>query len=272
MDKEVTSFLSKVRKLKEKGFKAQLKEWFRLQTTFDWIKFGTFLISLIGFILIIVDFLVSGQKDGVGGLWKVLDKFTHISSVLTWFTLYFLIFKKGSDAIRIDRWIFHTAVYSFFTFVGYNLILIPLDSSFDYGNQFSSNVFVGFKSVWLHVINTISYIAFSIYYIRAKRLSYVASYFRYLARGMIFVTFYALYLIIIPFLASDGGSAYSIYGSVTNTKENTLIALLTIAAIYFLFFPLSYLLFYGWLWFNNVKRKLDNLEKLKEENKPKAKK
>ena len=223
------------------------KDWLKLYALFN------FLIYTVSIGLIIYSFINEMLTNGATGAWETIDKFTNESNALLWIFMLFYLFFSNHSFMKDNKFLVSTTVYIFFTFVGYNLILVPNGNPFVKPGDFYYNL----QNIWLHVISPIFFISFYFYHCIQNKNMYPKVFWKTLLSGMIYPTIYVIYLSTIPFvLTNDDGTAYSIYGSTTNTKENSF-SWVYILGMYLVFFPASFAIYYySWFFISKKQKKI----------------
>lgn len=214
-----------------------------------------------------VDF-VQGEKEGYRIFFGIIDRFTYQSNWLLFVYTLMYIIKPNHQFFKGNKFLIATMVYIFFTFIGYNVVLVGISKDRGYiGNpvDIASNV-------WLHAVAPLYFIFFGYLKMYCKPNQQPEKFLPLLLKGMIYPTIYAIYLATIPWTFTDfrlhpenypyspahvpgDDIAYSIYGKATNTY-NYPTSWAYICVMYFFFFPGSFALFYySWKWLNKINRK-----------------
>lgn len=228
-------------------------------TNWKWIQwFGSFcfLIFTTSIGIIIYAFIHEMLLNGAYGAWTTFDKITDQSNIILWIFMLFYLFFPQHSFMKGNKFIISAAVYIFFVFCGYNFILVPNGNSFIK----PGDAYYNLQNMWLHVIAPIIFFLFTFAYMYYYKDAQPKSYLQTLLTGMIYPTIYCIYLISVPFVLKDqSGNAYSIYGSVTNTKEIPT-SWAYICGMYFIFFPAVFAIFYySWKGFNKIQLKLERV-------------
>lgn len=227
------------------------KSWIHI---FGFISFLIFTVSIGIIIYAFVYEIIEGNASGSGaeGAWTTIDKFTDQSNVLLWIFMIFWLFFPKHSFMKGNKFLISTMVYIFFTFCGYNFILVPS------GNPFiiKGDVYYNLQNMWLHVLSPLLFLGFGFSYMYYHKDQQPKSFWSTFLTGMIYPTIYCIYIITIPFvLVKHDGTPYSVYGQPTLTNGNPW-SWMYIGLMYFVFFPGSFALFYySWKWINKAKRR-----------------
>lgn len=217
-------------------------------------------VSYLGLLLYIIMFafcVVNFVDFANNGSWKIffgiVDRFTWQSNFLLLLYTLFIIIKPNHSIFNNNRLLIMIMVYIFFTFVGYNVVLIGISGDRGYTGDALAIV----KNLWVHAICPIYFIFYGFVFMFQNHSEYPEGFWKTLGYGMIYPSIYALYLITIPFIFNEyienweyfgniKQSAYSVYGSATNTRDNP-VAYAYIFIMLLLFVPGSFaLFFYSW--------------------------
>ncbi|MGL5591300.1 MAG: DUF1600 domain-containing protein [Mycoplasmoidaceae bacterium] len=217
------------------------------------------LFGVINAIIIICftgyDFINYALTDRGDKVWfGIIDRFTTQSNwiVAAFFILYF--FNPGFQIFKGNKFLVSTMGYIFFTFFGYNIILVLISGGYGYtGNAYDIS-----SNVWWHIIMPLYFILFGLVKLWFRPDGEYKSFWSLLATGMIYPTMYTIYAITIPFIykeLNDSGEyvTYSVYGFATNTKDEPT-SWAYVCALYFVFFPGSLALFY---YYKNLVKKFN---------------
>lgn len=218
----------------------------------DWFGIFCFSIFSVSMILIIYAFVSEILSKGAYGAWTTFDKFTDQSNVLIWLYMLFWLFFKNHSFLKGNKFLVANMVYIFFTFIGYNFVLLPSGGQF-----FNGDVYYGVQNVFLHVLSPLLFIGFGYAYMYCNKDKQPKSFIDLFWKGMLYPTIYCIYIITIPFMMTDntGTAPYSVYGNPTNTNGNVW-SWMYICLMYFVFFPFAFWLFYySWKWINKANRK-----------------
>lgn len=236
------------------------KNFFKNYKLHNWIGlFGLFLYT-ITFYFSISDFVEYASNSGWKIFFGILDRFTWQSNWLLFIYMFLYTFIPNHQIFKNGRFLICTMVYIFFTFIGYNVVLVGISGAIGYvGSLFSIT-----SNIWIHILCPIYFIVYGFLFMYSNPEKIPQNFIKTLGWGMIYPIIYAIYLIIIPFIFSDyrlnpnadiiygniNGEAYSVYGSATNTFSNPF----SYAYIFVMllgFFPGSFALFnYSWKWMN----------------------
>lgn len=222
-----------------------------LPTILAWIGFFIFLTS---FSFTIYDFVIYARDDASKIWFGIFDRFTNQSNWLLFVFIFFYLFFPNHSFLKSNGTLISIMVYIFFTFIGYNAILIPIAG---YGYVGSGMPLAG--NIWLHILCPIYFLFFGFVHMFFNKNKQPKSFFKTMLFGMIYPTIYMIYIVTIPFVYTSyeqGLKTYSVYGSATNLKDNTMIAAICISAMYLIFFPLSFAMFYYvWKGMNRINTK-----------------
>lgn len=223
----------------------------------EWFCFVGILMFLITIAFTSHSFVEQVQSNSA---WKVFfgifDRFTYQSNwLLLIFCLTYFLFPKH-QVFKGNKFIISTMVYIFFTFIGYNVVLVGISGDRGY----TGDALAVIKNAWLHIICPLYFILFGFIYMIDNKNQQPTLYWKLLLSGMIYPTIYAIYLVSIPFVFTNapetnslGTKVYTIYGSATLTNGNPK-SWAYIGVMYFLFFPGSFALFYcSWKLINKTR-------------------
>lgn len=218
-----------------------ISNYFKKFSLIRWIFFVAFFFFLISFGLLINKIVTSLQINAYFDTpWTVIDKFTWQSNMLLLIFTFFFVFLPKHQFLRTDTFLISTLSYIFFTFVGYNLILTFVNGGYP------TNPYECFVSIWTHLICPLIFIACGITkFIVYSKYTKLRSFWKTLFFGMLYPTIYVIYLSTVPFIFNtNSNEAYTLYGKVTDTKNNPQLSWPVIAAMYFAFFPGTFAGFY----------------------------
>ncbi|MGL5640406.1 MAG: DUF1600 domain-containing protein [Mycoplasmoidaceae bacterium] len=216
--------------------------------TFDIVNYLCLLGLIIGIILISFTarkFIEYALNDEGYKVWfGIIDRFTYQSNWLAvlFFILYF--FNPGFQIFKGNKLLISLMVYIFFTFFGYNIVLVLISKDRGY----VGSVFNVTNNVWTHILMPLYFVFFGLVKLWFKPDGEYKSFWSTLATGMIYPTIYCIYLISIPFIyrvevETGVYETYTIYGNATNTKDRPT-SWAYIMIMYLVFFPGSFGLFY----------------------------
>lgn len=226
------------------NFFVRLKKNYR---TFDIVNYLCLFGVFLGIVLICFtayDFIKYSLNDEGHKVWfGIIDRFTTQSN---WITTSFFILYFFNPKLRIfngNKFLISTMAYIFFTFFGYNIILVLIS-----GYSYSGSAYDIISNVWWHILMPLYFIAFGLVKLWYRPDGEYKSFLSTLATGMIYPTIYTIYVITIPYIyriETEPGvfETYTIYGSATNTKDEPT-SWIYICTLYFIFFPGSIALFY----------------------------
>lgn len=223
--------------------------WENILTTFknykflDWFAFTLFLMYSATIVIIIRNIVNDLHTNGFLGGWSDIDRFTYQSNALLWVYMIFFIFFKKHVFLKENKWLLSNMVYIFFTFIGYNLILVP----FGNGSYNPADLYGFITNIWYHALCPVSYIIFGYLYFYYNKNQEPKSYWKTLPKFMIYPTIYVIYVSTISLVIEpsfNGGETYTVYGKFTNLRDNLVISLPVILAMWLVFFPGSYAVFY----------------------------
>lgn len=251
----------------------KLKCYFKSYDIHNWFAFVGLFIFTITMCFTVVQFIefVSGNLTAWRIFFGIFDRFTYQSNWLLFLYTLLYVIKPNHQFFKNNKFLISTMVYIFFTFIGYNVVLVGISHDRGYIGESSAIA----SNVWLHIIAPLYFIFFGLITMYCKPNQEPNSFWSTLGTGMIYPTIYAIYLITIPFTFTDfrnnpdsypypnghnlyDDQAYTIYGNATNTYNNPL-SWAYISVMYFGFFPLSFALFYySWKWLNKLNKKIKN--------------
>lgn len=219
--------------------------------TYEWINFIGIFIFLISFAWTIRDFvnyINNNQPENI--FFGIFDRFTNQSNWILFVFAFMYFFWPNHSFFRDNKLLISAMVYIFFTFIGYNVVLVGIAGGYGYDINKPIDFISNF---WLHILCPIYFIVFGYIFMIQNKYKQPIKFHRLLTTGMIYPTIYAIYLVTIPFVYKlKDGTSYTIYGGATNTAEYP-ISWAYICVMYFLFFPGSYALFYySWIGLNKL--------------------
>ncbi|AFQ03773.1 hypothetical protein CM1_02700 [Mycoplasmoides genitalium M6320] len=202
-------------------------------------------LSFIPLFLVTSAFVLTGIVESLltfGTIIEQIDKFTDQTNVMLLIYAVIYTFNPKSWLLKNQQFFLSALAYILFTFIGYNLILSIAGIAYK-----STNPYKLTSSIFLHVIAPIAFFIASFIKIKHEKDVNINMFFKSLLLFMIYPLIYGLYLVTIPYvrhyLFNGRPSTYTIYGSITNTKDNPF-AWLVVFAVLFIYFPLSYLAIY----------------------------
>lgn len=238
----------------------KLKNYISKLTWIDWVAWLGFMIFTVATAFTVVDivnYLIKGQSWKV--LFGTLDRFTNESNLLLWIYMIFYLFFPKHSFMKNNKFLIWNMAYIFFTFFGYNVILVGFN-----GYSYSGSMYDITSNVWWHALSPIYYLFFGFSYMWAYK-GKQPKYWSTLITGMIYPTIYVIYVITIPytftppndlsnfyadFITSYPDGHYTVYGSATNVVDYWT-AWIYIMVIWVIFFPGSYTFAYwSWKWMN----------------------
>ncbi|MGL4616808.1 MAG: DUF1600 domain-containing protein [Mycoplasmoidaceae bacterium] len=227
------------------NFFTRLKKNYR---TFDLVNYLC-LFGVLNAIIILFftsyDFINYALTDRGDKVWfGIIDRFTTQSNwiVGAFFILYF--FNPDFQIFKGNKFLISTMAYIFFTFFGYNIVLVLISGGYGYeGDAYDIS-----SNVWWHIIMPLYFIFFGLVKLWLRPNGEYKSFWSTFASGMIYPTIYTFYAITIPFIYRELNSegvyeTYSVYGFATNTKDEPT-SWIYVCLLYFIFFPGSLVLFY----------------------------
>lgn len=224
----------------------------------NWINlvalFG-FLMFTVSVIFIIISIVSTIEWNPINVFFRHIDMFTNQSNFLLWvFMLFFIFFPKHSF-LKNNKFLIWTMVYIFFTFIGYNAILVPN------GYSYTGDAVTITSNVWRHILSPIYFLVFGFLFMFAnpnKEPKFLSTLFC----GMIYPTIYVIYVIAVNYTFKIVGNNYdysnvfppddypsgyyTVYGSATDFQYTNIAWVYTIG-ILFIFFPGFYTVFY-YIW------------------------
>lgn len=255
------------------NFIEQLKNRIKNYKLDDWAAvLGLIIFSItMGFTIVNIINYLKTPGTAYRVIFGVIDRFTYQSNWLLFIYMLFYIVKPNHQFFKGNRFLIATMVYIFFTFIGYNVVLVGISQDRGYvGNAFNVS-----SNVWLHILAPLYFIFYGYLKMFYSPFQGPENFLKTLLLIMIYPTIYAIYLVTIPYTFVDFREnyhefysdyysydinpgdpvAYSIYGKATNTYLYPT-SWIYIGVMYFGFFPGSCaLFFYSWKWMNKIKRK-----------------
>lgn len=219
--------------------KNKFSKYFKEFDLTRWIAFGVFPIFSLFYVLVIAYIVIyarGGRPDLV--FFGLIDRFTILSNCLA--TVYIMIyaFFKDHPFIKGQNFLISTMTYVTFTFFGYNVILLLISSG--------TRGYIGqwheiFSNLILHIVNPLLFILFGFIQIAIKKPISFNRFWPSLLKAMIFPTLYIIYVICAPYIYLNYTNkygqivTYSIYGSATNVKDNSLAWVYILSSLFFVF-------------------------------------
>lgn len=244
-------------------FTEKIKNFFNKSNWVNLIGLFGFLIFSVSIIFFIVDIIEQLQE---GKAWEVffgsLDRFTNESNALLWVFMLFYIFFPKHSFLKENKFLIWNMVYIFFTFFGYNVILVGIN-----GYSYSGSAYAITSNIWLHVLSPLYFIFFGLM-VMYTQPNQQPKYLSTFLTGMIYPTIYVIYVITIPYVfmapTKDGSQyandfwnsyetgVYTVYANATNVVEYPT-AWAYIMIMWIVFFPGVYTIFYYcWKGFNKL--------------------
>ena len=226
---------------------------------YEWMNFIGMFLFLITFVWTIRDFVNYIHLNKPESIFfGIFDRFTNQSNWILFIFAFMYFWWPNHSFFKDNKFLISAMVYIFFTFIGYNVVLVGIAGGYGY----DVNKPVDFVSnFWLHILCPIYFIVFGYIFMIQNKNKQPLKFHKLLLTGMIYPTIYAIYLVTIPFVYKlDGSHSYTIYGSATNTAEYP-ISWAYICVMYFIFFPGSYAIFYySWIGINKINKKENKSE------------
>lgn len=273
VDSDYKSIENKTLEVKQK-FPDNIINHFKSYNWVRWMGFVGFLlytVATVFTIVSIVEDLLAGQPWAV--FFGTLDRFTNESNLLLWLFMIFWLFFRKHSFMKENKALIACMTYIFFTFFGYNVILIAMGGG-RYGYNLNNGAYGLVTNIWWHLLCPLYFIAFGLCVMYDEPNKEPKKFVRSLLSAMIYPTIYVIYVATIPFVytapTTDYGTyynwfnnnypnGYTVYSSATNTAyTNTAWAYILI--IWLVFFPGSYSGFY-FAWkkgFNKLNAKKQN--------------
>lgn len=249
--------------------------YFKSYDLHNWVGLIGLLIFTVSMCFTINDFLryVSKKDEAWKIFFGIFDRFTNQSNWLLFFYMLLYVLCPKHQFFKGYKFLLATMVYIFFTFIGYNVVLVAIAKQKGYSLQNGVTSLV--SNVWLHLLAPIYFIVYGYIVMYMNPNKEPVSFVKTLLPGMVYPTIYAIYLISIPYTFKDYRTnyeyyepiqaampdidlskvAYSVYGSATNTYSNP-ISWAYIGVMYFGFFPGSFAIFYySWKGLNKLNNK-----------------
>lgn len=234
---------------KKSNFFSNFIENFKNFKWIDWLGFAFFIMYSITVVFFILDICLKLKYEGGYGGWTTIDKFTVQSNILLWVYMLFYLFFRKHSFLKNNQWLLSNLVYIFFTFIGYNVILVGFA-----GYGYVGNFFEIFENAWYHIICPLTFFIFGFCFFYFYKNQQPKSFWFSLLKQIIYPSIYVLYLITIPFLlVTPNNTNYSVYGDFTNVRDHLPIALPVILGMWLIFFPVSHAIFYySWILINKI--------------------
>lgn len=249
--------------------KFSIYKWFKEFDVPKYLAFvGLFLFSLSLFFTTYDFVRYAKDFNTASKIWfGILDRFTNQSNILLLvFVIFYLFFPKHSF-MKNNGFLISCMVFIFFTFFGYNVILVGLSG---YGYDLDDGIIPLLGNICMHLLFPIYFIVFGLIHMYFKPMQEPRKFWKLLLLGMIYPTIYVIYIIIIPFVYSGYKvfsemdkqwypSTYTVYGDATNVKDKP-ISWAYILVMYLGFFPGSFAIFYySWKGFNKLNKKQNKI-------------
>ncbi|WP_027119807.1 DUF1600 domain-containing protein [[Mycoplasma] testudinis] len=234
---------------------------FKKYYAYNWMHLFSLVVNaFIPFIILAIGISTAVEKHNAAYLWfSSWDTWTHQSNMLVAVFVWLSFFWPSCKVFKSNSYLVWITTYILITFLFFNayvimqatgltktsaaieesttsasslpghIAYIPKDSS-------SREIFYSVGSIFLHLINPISFVTYGITKMMLAHKKVTKNYFQFLFFGLLYPTGYMLYLIYIPWsgFADTGTSSYAVYGSFTQTKYNHLT---------WIWFPPLYLIF-----------------------------
>ena len=259
-------------------FATVVRNYFKKYDLHNWMAFIGAFVFFVTMCYTVVQFVefVQGKGTAYRVIFGIFDRFTYQSNWLLFIYTMFYLIKPNHQFFKGNKFLIATMVYIFFTFIGYNVVLVGISGDRAYVGDAAAVS----SNAWLHIIAPLYFIAFGFAKMYCKPNQEPDKFYTTLLLGMIYPTIYAIYLSTIPYTFTDfrlhpenytdyyagkgydladfadqGGLAYSIYGKATNTYNyNTSWAYILV--MYAAFFPGSFALFYySWKGINKLNKR-----------------
>lgn len=236
------------------GFFSNIANTIKNYKWLDWFALFCFLIFSVSTAFVIENIIEGLQgKNSTLLAWDTIDRFTDQSNVLLWAYMLFFIFFKKHVFLKNNQWLLANMTYIFFTFFGYNVILVGIA-----GNAYGTSFLSIFQSAWYHVLSPLLFLVFGYCYFYCNPNQQPKVWWKAMLKAMIYPTIYVLYVSTVPFVLNPAlnlGKTYTVYGDFTNLKEHLGKALPVILGMWLVFFPGSYAIFYySWFGMNKINR------------------
>lgn len=239
-----------------------IKSYFGKYKLHNWVGLIGMFIYTITLAFCIRNFVTYAQGPSWKIFFGIFDRFTWQSNLLLTFYMFLYLWKPDHQFFKNNTFLISTMVYVFFTFIGYNVVLVGISGDRAYvGSPIEVTT-----NVWVHILAPLWFIIYGYTFMLSNANKEPASFWRILLKGMIYPTIYAIYLITIPYTFKDyrlnpdvygntEGLAYSVYGGATNTFENNT-SYAYILVMLLVFFPGSFAAFYySWKGINKISPK-----------------
>ncbi len=239
--------------------------WFKKFNAPKWIAFFGLFIFAISYVFTIRDFInaINGPNADASTIWfGIIDRFTNQSNWLLFIYCFLYVFFSKNSLLKGNGLLISVMVYIFFTFIGYNVVLVGLSGgAYGYGG---SNLGDTVSNVWLHLLCPIYFLVFGYFEMYYNPNKEPKKFWKLLLLGMIYPTIYMIYVITIPYTYGsytetiDGvivPETYTVYGNATNVKDYPT-AWAYVMVMYLIFFPGSFAIFYfSWKGLNKINNK-----------------
>lgn len=237
----------------------KLKNYFSSYKLHNWIGLIGMVIYSITIAFLIVNFVDYAQTASWKIFFGIFDRFTWQSNLLLFFYMLLYIWRPNHSIFKENRFLILTMVYIFFTFIGYNVVLVGISKDRGYQGDALDVI----KNLWVHAIAPLWFILYGYIFMISNRNNEPKSFTKTISWGMIYPIIYAIYLITIPYtfveyrtnaeyFGNHSGLAYSVYGNATNTF-NFSTSYAYIFVMLLAFFPGSFALFhYSWKGINKL--------------------
>lgn len=242
-----------------------ISKWFKEFTIPKYIAFvAVFLFSFSVFFTIYDCIEYSLKGNDASKIWYgILDRFTNQSNILLLIFVVFYVFFPKHSFMKNNGFLITCMVFIFFTFIGYNVVLVGISGYGGYSVANNTSSIIGFLSnLCMHILFPIYFIVFGFLHMFFNPMKEPKTFWKLLLLGMIYPTIYVIYVIVVPFIysgyASKTGATYSVYGNATNVKDYPT-SWLYISIMYLGFFPGTFAMFYySWKGFNSLNKKNKN--------------
>ncbi|ALX06956.1 DUF1600 domain-containing protein [Mycoplasmoides pneumoniae] len=222
----------------------KIRTWFAKLALAQKVFLGVIPLFFICFVFVIADIVISLQNKG--HIIEEIDKFTNQSNVMLLIYACWYVSKPKSHYLKNQQFFLSAFAYIIFTFLGYNVILAASQQAYSDKDAYSLA-----SSVFLHVLAPIAFLVAGIVKMKTDKDVTFNHFWKSLGYFMIYSLVYGLYLATIPYVrghyVSDDGKSttYVVYGEITNTKDNPIVAWPVVICFLFIYFPLSFLAVYA---------------------------